>query len=155
MRTFQLYAGSMAVVLFTASLVFAAETRIKRSDLPPAVEKTVQEQSAGATIKGFTREMEDGQIEYEAEMTFNGYGKDVAIAKDGTVLEIEEEVAQSSLPASVQSSLTERSKGAKVIKVESVTKRGKIVSYEATLMSGTRKREIVIGPNGENLPNDD
>jgi hypothetical protein len=145
----------MAVVLFTASLVFAAETRIKRSDLPPAVEKTVQEQSAGATIKGFTREMEDGQIEYEAEMTFNGYGKDVAIAKDGTVLEIEEEVAQSSLPASVQSSLTERSKGAKVIKVESVTKRGKIVSYEATLMSGTRKREIVIGPNGENLPNDD
>src|ERR1035441_8080657 len=31
----------------------------------PAVEKTVQAQSQGATIKGFTQETEDGALEYE------------------------------------------------------------------------------------------
>jgi hypothetical protein len=155
MRKFQLFIGSTAFTIIAVNLVFAAEMRIKRSDLPQVVEKTVQEQSVGATIKGFTKEMEDGQFEYEVEMTVNGHGKDVAIAKNGTVLEIEDEIEQNSLPAAVQNALTQRLKGAKVIKVESVTKKGRIVSYEATLMSGARKREIAIGPNGESLPNDD
>jgi hypothetical protein len=145
----------MAVAVLAVSLAFAAETKIKRSDLPPAVEKTVQEQSMGATIKGFSKEVEDGQVEYEVEMIVNGHGKDVSIAKDGSVLEIEEVVEQSSLPAAVQSALSARSKGAKIIKVESVTKKGKIVSYEATLMAGTKKREIAIGPNGEQMADDD
>jgi hypothetical protein len=32
------------------------EKKIKRSDLPPAVEKAVVEQSQGATIRGFSQE---------------------------------------------------------------------------------------------------
>ena len=43
----------------------AQEKKIKRSDLPPAVEKTVAMQSAGATIRGFwpnpLRSGNDGQ----------------------------------------------------------------------------------------------
>jgi uncharacterized membrane protein YkoI len=141
--------------MLTVSLAFAAETKIKRSDLPPAVEKTIQEQSTGATIKSFSKEVENGQVEYEVEMTVNGHAKDISIAKDGTVLEIEEEVEQSSLPAAAQSALQARAKGAKITKVESVTRKGKIVSYEATVMNGTKKSEVAVGPNGEKLAHAD
>src|SRR6184192_2804078 len=42
--------------LFVAGVVSAQEKKIKRSDLPPAVEKTAAEVSKGATIKGFSKE---------------------------------------------------------------------------------------------------
>ena len=37
------------------------EKKIKRSDLPPAVERTVVARSQGATIRGFSQEEEKGQ----------------------------------------------------------------------------------------------
>ena len=62
------------------------ENKIKRSDLPAAVEKTVAAESAGATIKGFSREKENGQIFYEAEMTANGHTKDALMDANGAVV---------------------------------------------------------------------
>src|SRR6267378_3940367 len=83
----------------------AQEKQIKRADLPAAVEKTVVAESAGATIKGFSMEKEKGETLYEAEMTVNGYGKDVLIDASGTVVEVEEEVALDKLPAEVKAGL--------------------------------------------------
>src|SRR6267154_6783304 len=98
------------VALATSGLLFAGfasaqEKKIKRSDLPPAVEKTVAAQSAGATIRGFSTEKEKGQTFYEAEMVVNGHSKDVLIAADGTVVEVEEQVTLDSLPADVKTGL--------------------------------------------------
>jgi hypothetical protein len=45
-------------VLTTAQ---AQEQKIKREELPPAVEKTVAAQSQGDTIKGFSTEVEGGK----------------------------------------------------------------------------------------------
>src|ERR1700732_285446 len=97
-----------APLLFTAFVlsctlsVVAAEKKIDRSALPPAVEKTVQVQSQGATIKGFTTEVEHGKRVYEVEMMVNGHSKDIEIAANGTLNEVEEEIALDSLPAAVQ-----------------------------------------------------
>jgi hypothetical protein len=63
----------VAVVMATSAV--AQEKKIKRSDLPPAVEKTVAAQSSGATVKGFSTEKEKGQTYYEAEMVVNGHSK--------------------------------------------------------------------------------
>ena len=81
------------------------EKKIKRSDLPAAVEKTVAAESAGATIKGFSREKENGQIFYEAEMTVNGHTKDVLMDANGAVVEVEEEVAVDALSPEVKAGL--------------------------------------------------
>lgn len=64
----------------------------------------MQEQSKGATIKDSSteRERKDG---YEAEMMVDGHSKDIQIAGDGTLNEIEEEVAFATLPANVQAGL--------------------------------------------------
>jgi hypothetical protein len=145
----------VAVMAFSLTLVASAEKKVERSALPPAVEKTVQAQSQGATIKGISSETEDGAFEYEVEMTVNGHGRDIAIAKDGTLLEIEDEVAMNTLPAAVQSALTAKAAGTKITKVETITKKGKLVAYEAATLKGTKKGEIQVGPNGEKLAHEE
>ena len=82
-----------------------------RSQLPAAVEKTVQALSQGATIKGFVTEREGGKKVYEAEMIVNGRTKDIQISEDGTLNEIEEEVSIDSLTPEVQTGLRARAAG--------------------------------------------
>src|SRR5437879_1732371 len=118
---------TIATLLLTCGLAAAAtaqDKKLKRSDLPPAVGKTADAQSAGATVRGYSSETEDGQLEYEVALTVNGHGKDVAIAPDGTVLEIEEEVALAALPAAVREGLQRAAGAGKIGKVESLTKKG-------------------------------
>jgi hypothetical protein len=88
-------------------------------------------------------------------MTVGGHGRDVAIAKDGTLLEIEDEVALNTLPAPAQSALMAKAAGAKITKVESLTKKGKLVAYEAATLKGTKKGEIQVGPSGEKLAHEE
>jgi len=145
----------VVAMAFSLTLVASAEKKVERSALPPAVEKTVQAQSQGATIKGISSETEDGVFEYEVEMTVDGHGRDIAIAKDGTLLEVEDEVAVNTLPAAVQGALTAKAAGAKITKVESLTKKGKLVAYEAATLNGTKKGEIQVGPNGEKLTHEE
>jgi uncharacterized membrane protein YkoI len=147
--------GVAAILILVASCAFAAEKKINRSALPAAVEKTVQEQSQGATINGFSMEKEKGKAIYEVEMTISGHGKDVSISADGSVVEVEEEVAQDSLPELVNSALTKRAGAAKIIKVEAVSKDGKVVSYEATTQKGKKQSEVAVGPNGEKVADED
>jgi uncharacterized membrane protein YkoI len=146
---------AVSVTAFALTVVASAETKIERSALPPAVEKTVQSQSKGAIIKGFTTETEDGVFHYEVQMTVNGHGRDISIAKDGTVMEVEDEVSLDTLPAAVQSALTAKAAGAKIAKVETIAKKGKLVAYEAATQKGTKKGEIQVGPNGEKLAHEE
>jgi hypothetical protein len=133
----------------------AQEKKIKRSDLAAAVEKTVAEQSKGATIKGFATEVEDGKKTYEAEMTVNGHGKDISMDEKGNILEIEEEVAIASLPPAVKEGLTKAAGKGTIEKVESLTKKGKIVAYEAAIKTGTKKSEVQVGPDGKKLAHEE
>jgi uncharacterized membrane protein YkoI len=147
--------------LFTATALactltaVAQEKKIERSALPPAVEKAVQAQTQGATIKGFAQEREHGKTFYEVETDLNGHTRDVLFAPDGSVAEIEEEVALDSLPANVQSALTAKAAGAKITKVESLTKKDKLVAYEAATLKGTKKSEIQVGPDGGKLSHEE
>jgi len=101
-------------LLFVAS-AGAQEKKIKRSDLPPAVEKTVAAQSVGATIKGFSKENEKGQTCYEAEMIVNGHTKDVLIDSNGAIVEVEEQVAMDALPADVKAALQAKAGEGKLV----------------------------------------
>jgi uncharacterized membrane protein YkoI len=133
----------------------AQEKKIKRSDLPAPVEKTVGEVSQGATIKEFSKEMENGKTTYEVEMAVNGDARDVEIDPNGTVVEIEEEVAMNALSAEVKEGLTAKAASAKIRKVESITKQGKIVAYEAKVEKDGKKSEIQVGPNGKPLDHEE
>jgi hypothetical protein len=129
----------------------AQEKKIKREQLPPAVEKTVAEQSKGAEIRGFSTEMEKGKRLYEVALTVNSHGKDISMDKNGNIVEIEEEVSMDSLPQAVQEGLKKAARAGTISKIESLTKKGKLVAYEAVVKTGTKRSEIQVGPNGEKL----
>jgi hypothetical protein len=149
----------LAVLLLITGLAIATtmqaqEKKITRGELPAAVEKTVAEQSQGATIKGFSTELDKGKRVYEVELSVNGHGKDISMDKDGKIVEVEEEVAMDSLPPEVKAGLTSAAGSGTILKVESLTKGGKLVAYEAGVKNGP-KHEVQVGPNGNKLAHEE
>lgn len=150
-----MHRGSLAlgclVALIAALSANAEEKRIAKSDLPEAVQKTVEEQSRNATVRGFTKEIEDGKTYYEVELRVDGHSKDVLMDPAGEVVEVEEEVALPSLSRAVTEGLQKKAGSGKIVKVESLTKHGTLVAYEAQVRSGNKKSEVQVGPSGETL----
>jgi len=146
---------TLIATLATVSFAQEKEKKIQRADLPPAVEKTVAAQTQGATIKGFSQEKENGQILYETETTVNGHSKDITIDANGAVVEIEEQVALDSLPAAVKAGLQSKAGAGKILKIESLTKNGKVVAYEAKVEAAGKKKEIQVGPDGKPLDHEE
>lgn len=138
-----------AVIVAT---VQGAEKKITRSELPAAVEKTVAEQSKGATIKGLSTETEDGQKLYEVALAIDGHDRDISIDGQGHIVEVEEEVPLDSLAPAVQEGLRKAAGTGTIGKVESLTKKGKLVAYEAVVHKGKRRTEVQVGPDGQKLP---
>jgi hypothetical protein len=147
-------------VTAAATMLFAVflsaqgqEKKIQRSALPSAVEKTVVEQSKGATIRGFSQEKENGQTYYEAELMINGHTKDILVDVNGSVVEVEEQVSTESLPAAVRQGLRDKAGKGKLIKVETLTKKDKLVAYEAKVLTNGKTSEVQVGPDGKALDN--
>ena len=141
-----------AVVLATliaTGTAAAQERKITRRQLPPAVGRTVTAQSQGAKVRGFAQEQENGQTLYEAELTVNGHSKDIMIDSTGTVVEVEEQVRLSALPAAVQAGLRAGAGSGRITKIESITKQGQLVGYEAHVTTKGKRSEIQVGPDGK------
>src|SRR6478736_4879146 len=85
----------------------------------------------GATIRGYSTEVEKGKRLYEAQLTVNGHSKDISMDASGNILAIEEEVSGDSLPTNVKEALTKAAGAGTITKVESIAKNGKLVAYEA------------------------
>jgi len=146
----------MAVAALSISVSASAqEKKIKRSDLPAAVENTVADQSKGATIRNFSEETENGHLNYEVKMVVNGHSKDVAMDASGAIIEVEEQVTIDSLPVAVKDGLQAKARKGKVLKVESITKRDQLVAYEAQVMTDGKRSEVQVGPDGKPLDHEE
>ena len=141
----------LALTCAMASQAATQERRLKRADLPAAVQKTADQESQGASVRGYSSEKNGDQLEYEVAMTIRGHNRDVTISADGSVVEVEEEIALDSLPAPVRAGLLQLAGSGRIINVESLTKRGALVAYEAHVRTGTRRSEIQVGPDGKPL----
>lgn len=148
---------ALAAVLITvaAGSLAAQESKIARTDLPPAVEKAVAAMSVGATFKGFSKEVEKGKTYYEAEMMVNGHSKDASFDADGNLVELEEELAQSALPPAVLAGIKAKAGNGTLGKIESLTKQGKVVAYEAHVTTNGKRAEIQVGPDGKPLDHEE
>ena len=145
-----------ATVLFPI-LVFTQEQEkmISRSELPTAVEKTVAEQTKGAKIPGFSAEKENGQTFYEAELMVDGHSKDILVDENGTVVEVEEQVLIESLAPAVRGGLQDKAGSGKLLKVEKLSKKGKLVAYEAKVLTNGNRSEVQVGPDGKPLDHEE
>ncbi len=153
MNLFSKVSGAVLVLglLFSVIQAQEKERKIKREQLPAAVERTVAQESQGATIKGFAREVENRQTFYEASLTVNGHNKDILMDKSGNIVEVEEQVSMDSLLPVVQDALKKAAGTGTIQSVESLTKNGNLVAYEGHGKRGAKRFEIQVGPNGEKL----
>ena len=145
----------LLVIIAGAAGVRSQEKPISRQQLPIAVRNAADLQAHGATVRGYSKEIENGQWEYEVQMVTDGHTKDVTLAPDGRVLEVEEEVPLESLPAEVRSGLQASAKPGKITKVESLTKGGTLVAYEAQVLTGSKHSEVQVGPDGKRLDHEE
>jgi predicted outer membrane protein len=147
----RMFLGTLGLAVVCAMSATGQEKKLQKSDLPAAVQKTADEQSKGATVKGYAREMEHGKLQYEVELMVNNHSKDVTMSPDGSVLEVEEQVSLDALPAAVREGLQKKAGAGKITKVESLTKNNVLVAYEAQVHTGTKRSEVQVGPDGRAL----
>src|SRR5947209_5124175 len=103
-----------------ALMLHAAESKLKVADLPPAVQKAVQEELKNATLVGVSKEREKGKTLYEVETTVKGKTRDLMVDAAGSVVEVEEEVEISSIPAAARDAITKKAGSGKITKVEAI-----------------------------------
>jgi hypothetical protein len=140
----------LAVALVAVVSTSIAEEQVKKADLPAVVQKAADAQSAGASVLGYTKGKKHGHVAYEVQMMVGDHTKDVTIDPQGRVLEVEEQVAADELPANVFHGLSAQAGKGKITKIESLTRNGKIVAYEAQVTGG-KHAEIQVGPDGQKL----
>ena len=140
----------VSVVALVATMALPADKPVKMRDLPPAVQKAIQEQTKGAELKGLAKEIENGKTFYEAETTLNGHGRDLLFDSAGTLVEIEEETTLDLIPGPAKAAIEKIAAGGKITKVETLTK-GQSVTYEAAITKGRKKSEIKVAADGSVL----
>lgn len=63
------------------------EVKIKFSQAPEAVQKTLMEEAHGQTIKTLDKETQkDGKIVYEADVKIDGTNYEIVVAEDGKLI---------------------------------------------------------------------
>jgi hypothetical protein len=85
----------------------------------------------------------------------NGHSKDVLMDTNGAVVEVEEQVTVDSLSPAVRDVLQAKAGKGKLVKIESLTKKGKLVAYEAQVITDRKRSEVQVGPNGQALDHEE
>ena len=127
---------ALAVMILGAAVVCATATagaddkKLQKKDLPPAVQKTVDEQTKGAEIKNISKETEKGVTQYEVEPLVNGKHRDFNVDTKGGMVVVEEEVTIASVPSAAKAAIEKMVGAGKLVMVEKMTK-GSETLYEA------------------------
>jgi len=122
--------------------------KLEVRDLPPAVQKTVQEELRGAEVKNISKETEHGVAQYEIETVLNGKHRDFNVDTKGALLVVEEETTIDSIPAAAKGAILKKIADGKLGMVE-LFKRGGEMMYEAAYTSKDgKKHEVLVKADG-------
>ena len=143
--------ASLVAALFALSLsVTAQEKKVAEKDVPKAVLAAFKSTYPNATIRGYSREKENGKVYYEIESMEGEIGRDVLYNPDGTVAEIEETIAPSDLPPAVSAAFRRLHPEAIIKKAEKISRDGQ-TEYEITAKEGKRRIELEFDSDGNPL----
>jgi hypothetical protein len=143
--------SAILIVVLSGTPLQGQDKKITHAQLPHAVAQTADRETQNAVIKGYATEREHGKTFYEVETVVKDHTRDLQIDSDGTLTEVEEEVRLESLSPAVQDAIKAKAMSARVVKVESLTKGGRLVAYEASTIKNGKKGEVQVGPSGEKL----
>src|SRR6266700_1187849 len=108
----RIFAGRLiALAVVCSSLVAigrAAEESLKPDALPKAVAAALKARFPGAEITAATKETENGQVVFDIELKQKGRKFESDIKEDGTILEIEKEIAAKDWPKPLNAAVDAR-----------------------------------------------
>ena len=105
MRGFTGWLGGSIVAGLVILAAVAGAQQIPADKVPPKVMDAVKARFPGAEFTSITKETVDGQVIYDIELKQKGRKYEMDIKEDGTVLEVEKEVALKDVPAAVTKAL--------------------------------------------------
>jgi uncharacterized membrane protein YkoI len=145
----------MVTAIF-AAVAFAVALPADAGDCPAEVISAVQKSHSGAKTLSCHRELEDGATLYEVKIrTEDGKNLKLEIASDGKIIETEEAIPTSEIPAAVLKALQAEHPDAKVREAERVTDANGEVFFEIELTSGGRTQELTITESGSLVESED
>jgi hypothetical protein len=148
MRILAVLLGIVALNI-SASAQGKKEKGLQLENLPAAVRKTVQANLNGAQIKNIAKEKEDGVEQYEVESMLNGKSRDFDVDTKGTLLVVEEATTIDAIPAAAKAGILKKVAGGKVGTIETFTKPGQPMMYEAGYTAKNGKRhEVLVRADG-------
>lgn len=145
--TFPKTIAVLSALACSASWAYAG--KLKESDVPKPVLEAFAARYPKAVVKAYSKEkkMRGGQACYELESRDGDVDRDVIIAADGKVLEVEEGIPLESLPEAVVAAVKAEHPGAVLRRAERLT-RGEETLYEVTTLQGKKRREVLLDPQG-------
>jgi hypothetical protein len=139
----------LLTLLALSSFACAAEHSVPCNTLPEAVQQRSKSLlEPGTTVHGCVKDVSAGKTTYEIELITTRGSKDLTLSPQGDVLEIEQQVDPATLPPAVAAAFAKAAIGGKLGKVESLTRQGQLISYEATVEKGGKHREVAFRPDG-------
>jgi len=128
----------------------AAQAADPVAQLPAPILAAFKQAYPKATIKNASKETEGGKTVWEVESIDGGLARDLIYNPDGTVIDIEEEVAMAAVPPVVAAAVKAKYPKATITKAEKRTA-GKTVTYEFTLKDA-KDASIELTPDGKIVP---
>ncbi len=140
---------SLVMALLVAASLAVAAKKLELKDLPPAVQKTINDNLKGADIKSIGKEKEDGVEQFEVETMLSGKHRDFDVDSKGKLLEVEEETTIDAVPAAAKAAILKKVGTGTLRMVETVTKAGGETMYEAGYTTkGGKKMEVLVKADG-------
>ena len=149
-KSLSLVLGS-GVVLGMFGLSALAFEKIAVDKLPPAVVKAIKHKFPDGKIEEAETEVEDGKTTYEVEVETKGGEYTLSLKADGTIEEIEKELAEKDLPAAVAATLKAEYPHAKLKEIEEATKGDKVTYEVHVVQEGKKTLEVVLDAQGKIL----
>lgn len=133
----------------TKAAAKAAPKSLALKDLPAPVQKTVQDTLKGGEIKNISKETEGGVAQYEIESMLNGKHRDFNVDVKGALVVVEEETSIDSIPPAAKAAILKKVADGKLGMVETFTKPGQAMMYEAAWKTKAGKgHEVLVKADG-------
>jgi hypothetical protein len=117
----------------------------KLAELPAAVQEALRRLTPAAAVLEIETITHDGITVYEVEFKKGDRKSSVTLAAQGQVIESEESVEDSELPAAVRDSIRKKFPKAEIVESDSVT----VHSFEVTISVDGKKRELELLASGQ------
>lgn len=134
----------------TAALVNAQETKLKLSDVPPAVVAAASNRFQNAQISNWSKETEDGKTTFEAVVKDAAGKRDAVFLENGAFVATEEKILIAAIPPAVKTAIMNKYPSATLRAAEKISHESGDPDYEVHLGNAAHK-EVTVTSSGKIL----